>query len=132
MQGQRDQNSDIPYLQKLLNKDDAERNLILKFYALSSYLRLLYPVNCKCYELYPSTLENLPSLSINKLFFLVRDGLYRKPCVSVCVSVICVFSVFRIVNETSTEASLVSVIDQLYSTNSCSGALHVYSVQRLE
>jgi hypothetical protein len=46
-------------------------------------------------------------------FFLVQDGLYRNPCVCVCV-----FSVFRIVNQTSTEASLAPVIDQLYSTNS--------------
>jgi hypothetical protein len=41
------------------------------------------------------------------LKFLVWDRLYRNPCVSFCVSVylLCVFSVFRIVNATSTEAS---------------------------
>ena len=50
------------------------------------------------------------------VFFLVRDGLYRNPCVSVCVC-ICVFSVFRIVNETSTKASLAPAIDQLLYTN---------------
>ena len=35
--------------------------------------------------------------------FLVRDGLYRNPSVCVCIYLcICVFSVSRIVNETST------------------------------
>jgi hypothetical protein len=42
-----------------------------------------------------------------------------------------VFSVLRIGNKTSTEASLEPVIDQLHSTNSWSGALKVYSVQGL-
>ena len=58
--------------------------------------------------------------------FLVRDGLYRNPCVCICV-----FSVFRIVNETSTNASLAPVIDQLLYTNNLAGALQVYSIKRL-
>ena len=35
------------------------------------------------------------------------------------LSVFCLFSVFRIVNETSTTASRAHVIDQLLNTNSC-------------
>ena len=46
------QNSAIPYMQKLLNKDDSERNLILKILALSSYLKLLYPVNYELLSIY--------------------------------------------------------------------------------
>ena len=57
--------------------------------------------------------------------FLVQDGLYRNPCVSVCLYIcLCIcylFSVFTKVNKTSTEASLAPVIDQLYSTNIWSG-----------
>ena len=52
--------------------------------------------------------------------FLVRDRLYRSPCVSVCVRncvSVYLFSVFRIVNETSTKASLAPAIDQLLYTN---------------
>ena len=44
----------------------------------------------------------------------------------VCVSVICVFSVFRILNKTSTEASIPPGIDQLHSTNNWQGTLQVY------
>ena len=59
-------------------------------------------------KIYPDTKESKE--------FVVRDGLYRISCMSVCVS-ICVFSVFRIVNATSSEASLAQGIDQLYSRN---------------
>ena len=46
------------------------------------------------------------------LCFLVHDGLHMNPCpLSICI--LCVFSFFRIVNETSNEASLVPCIDQL-------------------
>jgi hypothetical protein len=59
---------------------------------------------------------------VGRRLFLVRDRLYTHSClVSVCL----VSPVFRIVNETFTEASLAPVIDQLYSTNSWSGALQV-------
>ena len=44
---------------------------------------------------------------------------------------ICLLSVFRIFNETSTEANRFW-LNQLYITNSWSGVLQVYSVQRLE
>ena len=50
---------------------------------------------------------------------------------SVYLSVICVFSVFRIVNETSTEASLAPGIDQLYSTNSWQGVHKVHKFVQL-
>jgi nicotinamide riboside transporter PnuC len=51
---------------------------------------------------------------------------------SVCVCMyICVLSVFRIVNETSTEASLVPGIDQLCSTNSWQGVHKVHTVVQL-
>ena len=46
-------------------------------------------------------------------------------CVCICV---CVSSVFRIVNGTSTEASLAPGIDQLYSTNSWQGVNKVHKV----
>ena len=65
---------------------------------------------------------------MDPLFFLVRDWLYRNPCVCICVVSICVSSVFRIVNETSTKASLAPGIDQLHthSTSSWPGAQQVY------
>jgi hypothetical protein len=52
------------------------------------------------------TFRNVNTNSLKECF-LVRDGLYNHPCVSVCIlySVFCVASVFRIVNETSTEAN---------------------------
>jgi hypothetical protein len=59
------------------------------------------------------------SAKLNFVIFLVRDRLYRNPCVCVILCICCMFSVFRIVNATSTYASLAPVIDQLYSTNSC-------------
>ena len=51
-------------------------------------------------------------------------------CLSVYLSM-CVFFVFRIVNETSTEASLAPGIDQLYSTNSWQGVHKVHKVVQL-
>ena len=48
----------------------------------------------------------------------------------VCVSVH-LFSIFRIVNVTSTEASLAPGIDQLYSKNSWQGVHKVHKVVQL-
>jgi hypothetical protein len=50
----------------------------------------------------------------------------------VCVYLsVCVSSVFRIVNETSTEARLAPGIAQLYSTNSWQGVHKVHNVVQL-
>jgi hypothetical protein len=73
---------------------------------------------------------NYNSISRNQLIlekiFLVRDGLYRNPCVCVYLCTVYLSSVFRIVNETSTKASLAPGIDQLHSTSSWPGAQQVY------
>ena len=60
-------------------------------------------------------------------YFLVRVGLYKNPC----ACPLSVLSVFRIVNETSTETSLTPGIDQIYSTNSWPGVHRVYNVDQL-
>ena len=49
-------------------------------------------------------------------------------CIYLCISV---FSVFRIVNATSTEASLAPGSDQLYSINSWQGVHKVHKVVQL-
>ena len=61
---------------------------------------------------------------LGKRRFLIQDGLYRNPCVSVCMC-ICIFFIFRIVNETSIEDSLALLVIAGF------GALLAYSVQRL-
>ena len=38
-------------------------------------------------------------------------------CIYLCIIYLCEFSVFRIVNKTCTEASLVPGIDELYNSN---------------
>ena len=63
--------------------------------------------------------------------FVVRVGIYNHTCVSVLCECICVFSVFRIVNETSTEAILVQGTDQLCCTNSWPGVHPVHHVVQL-
>ena len=60
-------------------------------------------------------------------YFLVRVGLYKNPC----VCPLSVLSVFRMVNKTSTEASLTPGIDQIYSTNSWPGLHRVHNVDQL-
>jgi hypothetical protein len=69
--------------------------------------------------------------NVESYTFLVRDGLYTHSCMVLSVWFCLVSPVFRIVNETSTEANGFW-LNQLYSSNSWSGVLQVYSVQRLE
>ena len=69
-----------------------------------------------------------------KYFYSGMDSIGTPVCLSfVCLSfLIRLFSVFRIVNETSIKASLAPIIGQLLYTNNWSGALQAYSVQRLD
>ena len=53
----------------------------------------------------------------------------RNPCV--CIWCVCVFSVFRKVNKTSTEANLAPDIGQVYSKNNCPGVKNVHTVVQL-